>query len=62
MNGDIENGTMDNVASHKCTTIKEFIIALSPIEEAFSKWKNAVCRSNCMSSSDLSVSIESDFD
>ena len=67
---------MDNVAFHKCTTIKEFIIAsghtvrylppyspaLNPIEEAFSKWKNVVRRSNCMSSDDLSVAIESGFD
>ena len=67
---------MDNVTFHKCTTIKEFIIAsghtvrylpshlpaLNPIEEAFSKWKNVVRRSNCMSSDDLSVVIESGFD
>jgi len=65
-----------NVAFHKCTTIKEFIIAsghtvrylppyspaLNPIEKAFSKWKNVVRRSNCTFSDDLSVAIESGFD
>ena len=69
---------MDNVAFHQYTTIKEFIIAsghtvryippyspaLNPIKEAFSKCKNVVRRSNCMSSDDghLSVAIESSFD
>jgi len=67
---------MDNVAFHKCASVKEFITAnghtvqylppyspaLNPIEEAFSKWKNFVKRSNCMSSNDLNAAIQSGFE
>lgn len=63
---------MDNVAFHKCTTVRETIVAegfdvmylppyspfLNPIENLFSKWKNIVRRANPQNETELMTAIE----
>ena len=63
---------MDNVSFHKCNLVKEkfietghevlylppYSLFLNPMENLFSKWKDFVKRSNCMSELELMCSME----